>query len=64
MTSEVVKIPVEESPEAGQVKEQPACTETIEELQQQIEKYKDRGLRRRWRTHAGGPSDTPRSSCG
>ena len=50
MTPETVRIPVNEGSEAEQVKEQSAPgpasrAETIEDLQQQIEKYKDRWLR-------------------
>jgi len=54
MTSEaeVVKVPVSDSSEAEQpeterVEERPAQLETIEELKQQVEEYKDRWLRAR-----------------
>lgn len=47
MTSEaeVVKVPVSDSSEAEQVEERPAHLETIEELKQQVEEYKDHWLR-------------------
>lgn len=45
MATETVRIPISESPEAEPVEEQPASSETIEELQQRIEEYEDRWLR-------------------
>ena len=45
MISQTVKIPINKSPEAEPAKEQTGSSNTIEELQQQLEEYQDRWLR-------------------